>query len=246
VAFNDVAEPVARLSDPAARTEEILGQPFSNPGSVLDWMSPTHIVNEFVSQIVGYDIFAEAAKVFSGDWELVWQCAGAYRNLADAMQDIALNVSHGNVELDACWNGNAGDAAYQYFAGLSAAISAQQMALNQLAASYEKAAEGTYRIADMVANLMKDIFDAALVGVVAASAGTATIETGVGFVTGWGIAAYEAFKIAEAADKAKKLIATASTLISTVVGEIQAASASTGTLTQHPLPGGAYRHPGTG
>jgi hypothetical protein len=53
MAFDDIAEPVARLQDPAERTEEILGQPFSNPGSILDWTSPTHIVNEFVSQVVG-------------------------------------------------------------------------------------------------------------------------------------------------------------------------------------------------
>jgi hypothetical protein len=87
--------------------------------------------------------------------------------------------------------------------------------------------------------------DASLIGVVAASAGTATIETGVGFVTGWGIAAYEAYKIVEMADKARKLIATVSAVIGTVVGEIQAASASTGSLTKYPLPGGSYKHPGT-
>jgi uncharacterized protein YukE len=245
MAFNDIAEPVARLQDPAERTQEILGQPFSNPGSILDWTSPTHIVNEFVRQVVGYDIFGEAAKVFAGDWELVWQAAGAYRNLAEAMQDIGINVSSGNVELDASWNGNASDAAYRYFADLSAAISSQQLALNELAAAYEKAAEGTCRIADTVANIMKDIFDAALVGAVAASAGTATIETGVGFVTGWGIAAYEAYKIAELADKAKKLISIATTVIGTAVGEIQAASASSGVLAKYPLPGSGYKHPET-
>jgi hypothetical protein len=88
--------------------------------------------------------------------------------------------------------------------------------------------------------------DAAMIGAVAASAGTATIETGVGFVTGWGIAAYEAYKIAELADKARKLIATASAIIGTVVGEIQAASAGTGALSRYPLPGSGYRHPGSG
>lgn len=246
MAFNDVAEPASQLRAPAERTESILGQPFSNPASVLDWMSPSHIVNEFVKQVVGYDIFGEASKLFSGDWELVWQAAGAYRNLANAMQDIGVNVSHGNVELDYCWHGNAGDAAFMYFADLSATISAQQISLNALADSYEKAAEGTYRIGETVSGIMKDIMDAAMIGVVAASAGTATIETGVGFVTGWGVAAYEAYKIAEMADKARKLIATASALVGTVVGEIQAASASTGTLAKYPLPGSGYRHPGSG
>lgn len=246
MAFNDVADPVGQLKAPAERTESILGQPFSNPASVLDWVSPSHIVNEFVKQAVGYDIFGEASKLFAGDWELVWQAAGAYRNLANAMQDIGVNVSHGNVELDYSWEGNAGDAAFMYFADLSSAISSQQISLNALADSYEKAAEGTYRIGETVSGIMKDIMDAAMIGAVAASAGTAAIETGVGFVTGWGVAAYEAYKIAEMADKARKLIATASAIVGTVVGEIQAASASTGTLAKYPLPGSGYRHPGGG
>jgi multisubunit Na+/H+ antiporter MnhB subunit len=245
MAFNDVTEPLAQLQDPAVRTEEILGQPFSNPGSVLDWTSPTHVVNEFIVQVTGYDMFGEAAKAFSGDWEQVWQAAGAYRNLANAMQDIGINVAHGNIELDASWDGNAADAAYAYFADLSAAISLQQLALNALADDYENAAEGTYRIADTIANLMEDALDAALVGAVGAAAGTATIETGIGFVTGWGVAAYEAYKITEIADKAKKLIALATTIIGTAVGGIQASSASTGALSKYPLRGVGYTHPGS-
>lgn len=188
MAFNDVTDPVGQLKPPAERTESILGQPFSNPASVLDWVSPSHIVNEFVKQAVGYDIFGEASKLFAGDWELVWQAAGAYCNLANAMQDIGVNVSHGNVELDYSWESNAGDAAFMYFADLSCAISSQQISLNALADSYEKAAEGSYRIGETVSGIMKDIMDAATIGAVAASAGTATIETGVGFVTGWGVA----------------------------------------------------------
>lgn len=246
MAFTDVADPVSRLRDPAERTESILGQPFSNPASVLDWLSPSHIVNEFVKTVVGYDLFGEAAKVFAGDWEQVWQAAGAFRNLGDAMQDLGINVSHGNVQLDASWEGNANDAAYMYFANLSSAVSAQRIALTALADSYEKAAEGTYRIGETVSGLMKDISDAAMIGAVAASAGTAAIETGVGFVTGWGVAAYEAYKIAELADRARKLIATASALVGTVVGEVQAASASTGVLSQYFLPGTGYKHPESG
>ena len=154
-AFPDVATPVSHLTDPAERTGSILGQPFSNPASVLDWVSPSHIVNEFVKQVVGYDLFGEASKLFSGDWELVWQAAGAHRNLANAMQDIGINVSHGNVELDSSWDGDAGDAAFLYFAQLSSAISAQQISLNALADSYEEAAEGTYRIGETVSGIAR-------------------------------------------------------------------------------------------
>ncbi|SNY58235.1 hypothetical protein [Paractinoplanes atraurantiacus] len=244
MAFNDVADPTRQLTDPAERTESILGQPFSNPASALDWLSPSHILNEFIKQACGYDIVGEAANVVAGDWEVVWQCAGAYRNLANAMQDIGVNVSYGNVALDATWHGNAADAAFMYFAELSSKVSGQQIPLNELAAQYETAAEGTYRIAETVSGIMKDMLDSAMIGVAAASAGTATIETGIGFVTGWGVAAYEAYKIAEMADNARKLIATASALIGGAVATIQSLAADTGTLSQHPLPDRAYTHPG--
>ncbi|RZU51201.1 hypothetical protein EV385_3009 [Krasilnikovia cinnamomea] len=246
MAFNDVDDPVGQLKPPAERTEEILGQPFSDPGSILDWASPSHIVNEFVKQVVGYDVYGEAAKVFSGDWELVWQAAGAFRSLANALQSVGINVSHGNVELDTSWDGNAGDAAYTYFADLSGKISSQQLALNSLAASYEKAAEGTFRIGETVSGLLKDITDFAIVGALAAGAGTATIETGVGFVGGWGVAAYEGYKIIELADRVTKLIDNAYTIINAAVGEIETLSADIGAVGQYPLPGAGYRHPGAG
>ncbi|MEV4708809.1 WXG100 family type VII secretion target [Actinoplanes sp. NPDC049316] len=244
MAFADVEDPTGRLTDPAARTESILGAPFANPGSVMDWLSPTHIVNEFVKQLTGYDAFGEAAKVFAGDWEAVWKAAGAFSNLAAALQDIGINMSHGNLELDQAWDGRAAEAAYAYFTDLASAISSQQLVLYKLSEAYQKAAEGTYRQAEVYSGLMKDAYDAALVAALAASAGTATIETGIGAVTGYAIAAYETYKLLETLDKAKKIASTALTLMNEVVGLIQGLSADAGEFTKYPLPGGAYDHPG--
>lgn len=243
MAFADTAEPAGRLTDPAARSESVLGQPFANPGVAMDWLSPTHIVNAFIEQICGYDAFGEAAKVFAGDWEAVWKAAGALSNLAGAMQDIGVNLSHGNLELDRAWDGHAADAAYAYFTPLAAAVSAQQVPLGRLSEAYLKAAEGTYRQAEVYSGLMKDAYDAALVAAIAASAGTVTIETGVGAVAGYSIAAYEIGKLLQLLDKAKKVEATAISLINEVAGIIQAASADAGEFAEHPLPG-AYDHAG--
>ncbi|GIG91017.1 WXG100 family type VII secretion target [Plantactinospora endophytica] len=244
MAFADVADPVGRLTDPATRSESILGQPFANPGSVLDWLSPTHIVNEFVKQTCGYDAFGEAAKFFGGDWETVWKAAGAFSNLAAAMQDIGVNLSSGNLELDRAWDGKAGDAAYAYFTPLASAISSQQFALAKMSEAYMKAAEGTYRQAEVYSGLMKDAYDAALIAAIAASAGTAAIETGVGAVAGYAVAAYEVYKLLQILDKAKKIETTAMSIMNEVVGMIQAASADSGEFAKYPLPGGAYQHPG--
>ncbi|MEU4419792.1 hypothetical protein AB0F81_04150 [Actinoplanes sp. NPDC024001] len=243
--FSDATDPLRRLTNPEEHSESILGQPFSNVSVALDWLSPSHVVNELVKQTTGHDVFGEAAAAFAGDWELVWQCAGAFRNLAGALQDLGINLSCGNVELDLSWDGNAADAAFTYFAGLSAAVSEQQVPLNELAKAYETAAEGTYRLMEGVSGILKDISDAAMIAALAAYAGTASFGTGVGAVTGWGIAAYEAYRIATLTERARKLIATGSAIVSGATGYVQSAAADVDVLAQHRLPQSAYHHPGT-
>ncbi|MFC7527574.1 hypothetical protein [Actinoplanes sp. GCM10030250] len=242
--FADAAEPLQHLTSPTGHSESILGQPFSSTAA-LDWLSPTHLVNEFVKTVSGYDVFGDAAAAVSGDWELVWQCAGAYRALAGALQDIGVNVSAGNIQLDQSWDGNAADAAYTCFTALSAAVSAQRIPLTELAKGYEQAAEGTYRLTEALSGLMKDIADSALIGALGAAVGTATIQTGVGFVTGWGVAAYEAYKIGQMTARAREIIAAGSAVIGTATGFIQSASGDTSALARHPLPQAAYHHPET-
>jgi hypothetical protein len=63
--LQDSSEPTSFLVEPAQKANDILGQPLADPGMVLDWLSPTHIVNEFVKALCGYDFFGEAAKFLS-------------------------------------------------------------------------------------------------------------------------------------------------------------------------------------
>ncbi|GAA1646994.1 hypothetical protein [Actinoplanes couchii] len=241
--YSDFAEPAQRLMTPEPHSTDILGQPFSNITVALDWLSLSHMINELVKQTTGQDVFGDAAMALSGDWESVWRSAGALRNLAAAFQDIGSNVTKGNLELDGDWDGNAADAAFVYFSDLGSALSEQYGPLMRLAEAYETAAEGTYRLQEGVSGILKDLMDSAAIAVIAASAGTAAIETGVGFVTGWAIAAYEAHRIIELTNDARKLIATASALVNGISGTIQSAAADVNVMVEQ-LPGAPYAHPG--
>ena len=126
---------------------------------------------------------------------------------------------------------------------LGSAISSQRLSLTDLSDSYLKAAEGTFRLAESASGILKDMGDAAIMGVIAASAGTAAIETGVGAVAGYSFAAYQAYKIYNLAAEMKLIISTAYNLVMLVVGEIQAWSADTGALGRYPLPAASYQHP---
>ncbi|MFC7530133.1 hypothetical protein [Actinoplanes sp. GCM10030250] len=203
---------------------------------MFDWFSASHLINEFIKQACGYDVVGEAAKVFGGDWETVWEAAGAIRNLAHALPDIGVNVAQGNLDLDIAWDGNAAESAYLYFTSLGSALSEQRLSLTELADSYVKAAEGTFRVAESVSGILKDMGDAAMAGVIAAAAGTAAIETGIGAVAGYSYAAYQAWKVYNLGVDLKLIISTAYNVVFAVSGQIQSWSADTGALSRHPLP----------
>jgi hypothetical protein len=243
MAFTDTQEPTAFLTDPAARTESYLGQPFADPGAALDWLSPTHIVSEFLELLTGYDFFGEAAEFFSGDWEMAWNAAGAFEALGRACQGIGINLSSGNLDLDQEWDGRAADAAHVYFMELASAISTQQIALHKLADQYARAAQGTWRLAQLYSGILKDIYDAALIAAIAATAGTATLKTGVGPLIGYSVAAFETWKILTMVDRAKKIMDLAIKTMNGIAGVIGSTRADAGEFLKYPLPGGAYDHP---
>ncbi|MFI5493529.1 WXG100 family type VII secretion target [Actinoplanes sp. NPDC051859] len=83
------------------------------------------------------------------------KAAGAIANLGDALQDIGINTASGNLDLDNQWDGNASEAAYVYFTQLGATLSEQRQSLTGLAESYQKAAEGTFRIAESFSGILK-------------------------------------------------------------------------------------------
>jgi hypothetical protein len=243
--FHDTAQPTSYLTPPEDYSGDVLGQPYANPGMGLDWLSPSHLISEFIKSIGGPDIFGEAAQAVAGDWEKVYRTGSAFQKLAEAVPAIGFNVSSGNVELDGLWEGNAADSAFMYFAGLSAAISGQQLALFKLGELYMKAAEGVWRLQEAVSGILKDITDMCLLAMAEAAAGTALIETGLGAAAGYALAALEIEKILSTIERAKKIISTGVTAISSIVGEIQAITGDLGELKKYPLPGQPYRHPGS-
>lgn len=74
-----------------------------------------------------------------GDWAAIWKFGDALNNLAECLQQLGINIQHRVLDLDPAWDGNASDAAYQYFSNLAAAVSGQQIALRDIGEKYHKA-----------------------------------------------------------------------------------------------------------
>lgn len=231
------------LTEPSLKESEFLGQPFSDPSTILDYLSISHVANEFIKACTGYDVVSEATKMFSGDWAAVWRAGGAYSALGACLQQVAMNVAADNVALDSSWDGRAADAAFNYFADFSADLSSLNDRFRELGEQYHRAAEGTWRLANLYAGFIKEAVDWAIIGSAAAAAGTATIETGVGPIVGYGAAAYAATKVVDRIDKASRIPVRALQAATLIAGAVKSCSVDIETFSRREIPGDPYDSP---
>ena len=158
---------------------------------VFSVLSPTHWARELIKDLTGFDIFDQIGQFFVGDWEAFSKAGAAIGHLADALPDIGNNLFFGAETMHEDWVGNAGDTAHVYFATLATSIIDRQQTLRHAAAQYESTAKGVWALAGDVTSLIEWAIDSFVVAAAAAAIGTALIETGVGAVAGYGVAALE-------------------------------------------------------
>jgi hypothetical protein len=216
---------------------------FVNPTDIFNYISPSAWINDLIEDTTGVNIFSYATDAFTGEWAALYKFGDALANLAPALQQIGMDIQAGAIEADATWDGNASDAAYNYFSSLAAAISGQQAALYEAARGYHEAARGAWQLSTQLGNLLQAIADEAIIMGIAAAAGTATIETGVGAVAGYGYATYQAIQIAKLVNKASQIISTAGTVIMGAFGGAMAFAGQGGDLSEVPLPSVPYMLP---
>lgn len=207
-------------------------------------MSPSAWLNAAIEKLTGVDVFGWMTDWISGDWESLWKFGDAMANLAQCMQQIGINIQTGMIKLDTSWDGNASDAAYKYFSDLAAATSGQQVPIAKTQESYHKAALGAWQLSNQLGNILQALADKAILAGIAAAAGTALIETGVGAVAGYGAAALIVLDMVQLINDASVIINTAGTVILGLFGGVMDAAYQGGDLTSVPLPAGAYRGPG--
>lgn len=218
---------------------------FTNPLDAFNYISPSAWVNEIIEQVCGVDLFGWATDTFTGEWTALYKFGDALQSLARFMQELGMGIQAGAIRLDASWDGNAADAAYNYFSTLAAATSGQQTALFAAAEGYHDAARGAWQLSNQLGNLLQAVADKAILVGICAAAGTATAETGVGAVVGYGVAAWQAVELLELVNKASTIINTAGTVILAAFGGGMTVAGQGGDLTAVPLPMVPYAGPET-
>ncbi|MFU8850721.1 hypothetical protein ACNAW0_07015 [Micromonospora sp. SL1-18] len=236
-------DPTRFLVGPA-KPDSSVSNGFANPLDLFNYVSPSAWLNAAIQKLTGVDVFGWMTTWLSGDWEAIWKFGDAMGNLAACMQQIGMNIQQGMVDLDGEWDGQASDAAYQYFSRLASATSSQQLELYEIRDNYHKAATGAWQLSNQLGNILQALADKAIIAGIAAAAGTATAETGVGAVVGYGVAALMVVDMLALINKASTLINTAGTVILGLFGTGMDVAYQGGDLSAIKLPTLAYAAPG--
>ena len=142
-----------------------------------------------------YDPYELLLKPIIGDWAGFRGCADVFRNAAEASRQITTNLHHGRAGVPTVWTGNAADSCEFFLAEVCAVLPAAADVLDEIAAEYERAAQGAKDYSSTVGGIISNLVDAAIIFAAAVAGGAATAATGVGLVVGGGVAAYEAYTI---------------------------------------------------
>jgi hypothetical protein len=237
--MGDAARYLASPGEP----DDSITNGFVNPIDAFNYISPSAWVNDIIEKTSGVDIFGWATDAFTGEWAALYKFGDALNSLAQFMQQVGIDVQHGMLDLDRTWDGNAADAAYNYFSGLAAATSGQQTALHEAAKGYHEAAQGAWQLSNQLGNLLQAIADKAILIGISAAVGTATAETGVGAVAGYGVASWQAIELLNLINKASLIINTAGTVILAAFGGGMTIAGQGGDLSAVPLPAAPYTGP---
>lgn len=236
-------DPTGFLVEPSESDDSVTNG-FANPLDAFNYVSPSAWINTAIKELTGTDVFGWVTDWLSGDWAAIWKFGDAMGHLAECMQQVGVNIQRGVIDVDAAWDGNASEAAYQYFSSLAAATSGRQLALYDIRDRYHKAAVGAWQLSNQLGNILQALADKAIIAGVAAAAGTVTAETGVGALVGYGVTALVVVDMLELVNKASTIMNTAGTVILGLFGMAMDGAFQGGDLAATPLPAIAYSHPG--
>lgn len=215
-----------------------------NPVDLFNYVSPSAWINAGIEKVTGIDIFGYFTDAVTGEWDAIWKFGDAMGNLADCLQDLGIDIQHGVLDLDSSWDGNAADAAYQYFSKFAAATSGQQLDLRDIQENYHKAAQGAWQLSNQLGNILQAIADKWLIAAIAWAAGTATAESGVGAVVGYGVAGLQVVEMLKLFNDASTKVNIAGSVIAGIFGTGMDIGYQGGDLSTVQLPAAAYTSPG--
>jgi hypothetical protein len=127
-----------------------------------------------------YDPYEFALKPVVGDWAGFRGCADVFRNVALALAVASGNVHRSQVTLPEVWRGRAADSCNVHLGRIRRVLLEAGPALNAVADRYQEAADGQAAFRRVVAQVIDELVDAAILLMIAVAAGAVTVKTVIG------------------------------------------------------------------
>ncbi|MEE6258725.1 hypothetical protein [Plantactinospora sonchi] len=209
---------------------------------LADTLSPSAHIRNIVYQIFNYDIFEFFLQWIAGDWNGLWSAGSEFQNAGAAVECLGNNVVAFANDLPAVWRGNAADGCRDYLLRLGQAISAQEGVYRSVGAEYQHAAKLAYQEFELAGAVLGMLLDKLIEIGIAIAAGTATIETVVGGVIGYGVAAYLIKQAYDLWTEFNKIFANLDTIIKSINYGLSNVNGSNGVkICALPLPPAPYK-----
>ncbi|MCL1841445.1 MAG: hypothetical protein FWF75_06850, partial [Propionibacteriaceae bacterium] len=154
---------------------------------------------------------------FFGDWNSVLVIADALNHLADFSDDLAVEVHVANSSCKANWDGQAADAAYDYFQTLRTDMGQHGPALRQAAKDLQDVAFGMESEAQALEGALSVLLDRVLILAVSAAVSAAASATGIGALS-WAAVALEAYQAENTAYQVIDIFGRVESITDLVVG----------------------------
>jgi hypothetical protein len=235
--------PVDKLTEPQA--QETIPGPIDQVLSVGDWLNVSHWVMQAIELVTGgLNPGQWVVDQFTGDWEAFSKAGDAIRHVGEFHAAYAQNIVDGKNSMFTEWKGHAADKADSYFTELADAVGAQKAPLDSAAKEIQTVAFGIWGVAKTLDSMLESLLDALIGAGIALAAAAATSETIIGGIIGGAAAAWE---IKEAVTIWKQIIEAHDAAYNIAIGLTGVLAGLLGALhglKDHPLPAGAYDHPG--
>ncbi|OLZ52737.1 hypothetical protein [Amycolatopsis keratiniphila] len=197
--FEDRADPLSALDADLGKSVkpdgfdiEVCDWIDTKTREVTDKVSPAYWARQWLTQVVGgwahwlgatewdkdKDPFDWVLEAFGGEWKQWGRCALVWDACSEATERMATNIKYVPEALSHTWEGNAADAAMEYFQKLHSATKTESEAFTAVSALYKWQTESIYNAIQLLNDLINFALD--LLADVLIAAGIGLVTGGIG------------------------------------------------------------------
>jgi hypothetical protein len=236
-----MADPLDELIDP--KVADPIPDKLENVLGASQYISPSYWLGTAMDLVIGTNPFEWAAEQFTGDWQAVQVAGKAVQNLAAFNEVFASRINSGVAAVGYGWEGNARDAADDYFSGVVQVIRGQIGVLVELGWQLDTTAFSVYETAGALKGMLEGLVDLLIAIGLEMAGSAASTATVIGPIVG---GASIAFTASQAMAKWAEIVAMTNTLntaLQTFAGLVSGLLGEVNNNSLPLLPAREYDHP---